>query len=87
MATNAVAITAYRVEFNPVTGNNVVILGYPTSIKQEEVLQLFPVNVAQAQDLPGLPYLYCKVVQKRPGLEQEIFVMNSVQDIQNKLNA
>lgn len=84
---NAIAITAYRVEFNPVTGNNVVVLGYPTSIKQEEQLQLFPVNVLAASDLPGLPYLYCKIIQKRPGLEQEIYVMNSVQDIQNKLNS
>ena len=84
---NAIAITAYRVEYNPVTALNYVALGYPTSIKQEEVLQLFPVNVAQGQDLPGLPYLYGKIVQKRPGLEQEIFVMNTIQDIQNKLNA
>jgi len=84
---NAIAVNAYRVEFNPVTGNNYVVLGYPTSIKQEEILQLFPVNVLQGTDLPGLPYLYCKIVQKRPELEQEIFVMNSVQDIQNKLNS
>ena len=84
---NAVAITAYRVELNPVTGNYYVVLGYPTSIKQEEQLQGFPVNVLQGSDLPGLPYLYSKWVQKRAGLEQEIYVMNSVQDIQNKLNS
>ena len=84
---NAVAITAYRVELNPVTGNYYVVLGYPTSIKQEEQLQGFPVNVLQGSDLPGLPYLYSKWVGKRPGLEQEIYVMNSVQDIQNKMNS
>jgi len=84
---NAIAVQVYRIEYNPVTALNYVALSYPDSIKQELVQNLFPVNVLVGQDTPGLPYLYCKVVMKQPALEQEFFVMNSVQDIQNKLNS
>lgn len=84
---NAIAVTAYRIEYNPVTALNYVALAYPESIKQERVGQLFPVNVLGGSDTPGIPYLYCKVVLKEPALGQEFFVMNSVQDIQNKLNS
>lgn len=84
---NAIAVTAYRLEYNPVTALNYVALAYPTSLKQELVQNLFPVNVLQGSDTPGVPYLYCKVVLKAPGLGQEFYVMNSVQDIQNKLNS
>jgi len=84
---NAIAVTAYRLEYNPVTALNYVALAYPESIKQELVQNLYPANVLGGSDTPGVPYLYCKVVMKTPGLEQEFYVMNSVQDIQNKLNA
>ncbi len=84
---NAIAVQVYRVEYNPVTALDYVTLSYPTSLKEETVAGLYPVNTAGGQDLPGLPYLYCKVVTKQPALEQEFFVMNSVQDIQDKLDA
>lgn len=84
---NAIAVTAYRLEYNPVTALNYVALAYPESIKQELVQNLFPVNVIGGSDTPGVPYLYCKVVFKQAALGQEIYVMNSVQDIQNKLNS
>ena len=87
MAVNAIAVHVYRVEYNPVTALNYVSLAYPDSVMVTQVQDLLPVNVAGGSDLPGLPYLYCKVVKRQPGLEQEFYVMNSVQDIQNKLNA
>jgi hypothetical protein len=82
---NSIAVQAYRVEFNTVTGLNYVTFSYPTVIQTTQVRQLFDVNTVHGINLPGLPYLYTKIVQLQPGLEQEIFVMNSILDIQNKL--
>lgn len=85
--TQAIAVQVYRVEYNPVTALNYVSLSYPDSLMVANIQDLLPVNVLGGQDLPGLPWLYCKVVKRTPGLQQEFFVMNSVQDIQNKVNA
>ena len=88
---NSIAIQVYRVEYNPNTYAGTpayqVILSYPYTLNTDNIAGLVPVNVAGGQDLTGLPYLYSKITEVQFGLEQELFVMNSVLDIQNKWNA
>lgn len=83
----AIAVQVYRVERGTDGLTNFVTLSYPQSLNTDDIDFVTPVNLAGGQDLPGLPYLYSKITLKQPGFDQELFVMNSVQDIQNKMNA
>lgn len=83
----AIAMQVYRIERGTDGLTNVVTLSYNQSLNTDDIDSVVPVNVLGGQDLLGLPYLYSKIILKQPGFDQEIFVMNSVQDIQNKMNA
>lgn len=83
----AIAIQVYRVERANDGVTNLVTLSYNQAINTDDIDTVTPINVIGGQDLPGLPYLYSKLTLKQVGFDQEIFVMNSVQDIQNKMNA
>lgn len=83
----SIAVQAYRFERGTDGLTNFVTQSYPTDVDANDVDSLVPVNLQGGQDVQGLPYLYTKITFKQPGLDQEIFVMNSILDIQNKWNA
>lgn len=84
---NRVMVNVYRFEYNPATGTNKISQSFQESISKDDVLSIDPVNSAGGQDIPGLPYLYGKITKKEPGINQELFVLNGVQDLQDKFNA
>jgi len=87
----SIALSVYRIEYNPLsyagTPTYQVVEFYPYTLNVDNISGLNVVNLAGGTDLPGLPYIYCKITEKQFGLEQELFVMNSVLDIQNKWNS
>lgn len=88
MAQNRIAVQVYRCEVGTADGiTNYVTQSYADSLEVAAIMDISPVNVLGGSDLVGLPYLYAKITKKQFGLMQEFYVMNSVQDIQNKCNA
>lgn len=83
----AIAMQVYRIERGTDGLTNYVTLSYNQSLNTDDIDTIVPVNVLGGQDLLGLPYLYSKIILKQDGFDQELFVMNSVQDLQNKMNA
>lgn len=83
----AIAIQAYRFEVGSDGVTNFVTESWPEVLDTNEIDTLVPVNLQGGQDVRGLPWLYTKITLKQTGTDQELFVMNSVLDIQNKWNA
>jgi len=55
-------------------------------ISVDNILALDSVNVRGGMSVYGLPMLYGKITLKQPGLSQELFVIDTVQDLLNKEN-
>lgn len=84
---NFINVTVYRLELGSDLTNRVVVTAYPESISTTSIDKVVSVNSLMGEDIYGLGWLYAKIVKKQPGTDQEFYVMNSVQDIQNKLNS
>lgn len=82
----SIAIQVYRFEPGADGITNRVTLSYPEVILSDDIMAVDAVNVQGGQDVIGLPYLYSKIIKRQPGVNQELFLMNSVLDIQNKMN-
>lgn len=80
----SIAIQAYRFEVGSDGVTNFVTESWPETINANEIDSLVPVNVQGGQDIRGLGWLYTKITLIQSGMDQELFVMNSVLDIQNK---
>lgn len=83
----SIAVQVYRFEVGSDGVTNFVTQSYPEVIDANTIDSLVPINVLGAQDVRGLGWLYSKITFKQPGTDQEIFLMNSVLDIQNKWNS
>lgn len=83
----SIAIQVYRVEVGTDGKTYFVTQSYPEMINSNDIDTLVPVNLQGGQDLLGLPWLYTKATLLQPGFDQEIFLMNSILDLQNKWNS
>lgn len=67
---------------------NRVQMAVPKSIDtQNEVEFLTEYNRAGAPSLAGLPFLYTKLTFKQPSLNQEVYVMQTVANLNATINA
>lgn len=84
---NAINVHVYRFEIASDGVTNVLTQFYNEALPVLSIAEVVPVNTAGGEDLVGAPYIYGKIVQKQFGMNQEFYVMNNVQDIQNKMNS
>lgn len=56
-------------------------------IQAIDILRVNPVNVAGGADLPGFGYLYSKVTLKQPGINQELYALQTVLQLQTLFNS
>lgn len=80
----SISIQVYRVEVGTDGKTFFVTQSYPEMLSTDDIDTLVPVNLQGGQDLLGLPWLYSKATLRQPGFDQEIFLMNSILDLQNK---
>lgn len=83
----SIKVQVYRFEVGTNGVTNFVTQSYPDILNTDTFAGVDPVNVQGGQDVSGLPYLYSKIRFKQPGINQEVFLMNSVLDILTQWNA
>lgn len=78
--------TMYRLEQ---TGNNTFALQAVVlkDIQAVDIKEIVPVNVLGGADIGGFGYLYSKVTMKQPGLNQELYALQTVLQWQTDLNS
>lgn len=76
----------YRLEQ---TGNNTFALQavLTKDIQALDIKEIVPVNVLGGADIPTFGYLYSKVTMKQPGLNQELYALQTVLQWQTDLNS
>lgn len=82
----AIRATFYRLEQ---TGNNTFALSnaFQDVVPVVDIGDIIPVNTLGGQDVGGFPYLYSKLVRSQPGLNQELFAMQTVLQLETLMNA
>lgn len=78
--------TMYRLEQ---TGNNTFALQAVLlkDVQALDIKEIVPVNVTGGADIGGFGYLYSKVTMKQPGLNQELYALQTVLQWQTDLNS
>lgn len=66
---------------------NRVSMAFAKSIDVEDIDQLTKYNHLGGPSLAGLPYLYTKLTFKQPALNQEVYVMQTVANLDAAINA
>lgn len=78
--------TFYRLEQ---TGNNTFgLMEAPVkTIQAIDIKEVIPVNVLGGPDIGGFGYLYSKLVLKQPGMNQELYALQTVLQLQTLFNS
>lgn len=79
-------VQLYRLEQ---TGSNAfAVTGvFPQDLAFSDIDTIVPVNALLGADIGGVGYLYSKITMKQPGLNQESYALQTVQQLHAAWNA